>query len=155
MFKKNSLLLMTVCLIMFMISTNSYSKQKSYSMVCKAGGSMLLSLVDVLIGGRDTKLTIRFKHASQAGTTREPAPGECAWMDRPLSANEPKLLFYLTKNPITALRISKGNVIIAGTSRKQYTKGSKTLVEAVNSGRKFFIKAKNKGDFLEISQVGL
>jgi hypothetical protein len=62
-----------------------------YTMVCKGGGNMQGNFWQAKRADEPYVthvLTITFTAAPQAGSRQEPAPGTCAWVDRPLNAQE-------------------------------------------------------------------
>lgn len=63
---------------------------QSYPMVCRAGGNMYVQTAlrtdDKLV------LEVSFTRAPVSANTRMPAPGTCAWPDRPLRSSEPTKL---------------------------------------------------------------
>lgn len=74
----------------------------SYPMVCRAGGAMHGVSGDerTVIGdhplARDTRLlNIHFQRSNVGASVRQPAPGQCAWLDRGISADEPNVLVLM------------------------------------------------------------
>jgi len=72
--------------------------ETSYPLICRGGPDMKFSLS---VNNTSTTVLIRFKHASQGvgSKTRGPGwetlqPGECAWVDRGVAADEPEVIAH-------------------------------------------------------------
>ncbi len=145
-------LLISLALLAFLNVSSAFAGGKSYAMVCKGGTGMNMGVTN---RGDTAHFNISYKKAKFAGTAREPGAGECAWLDRPIAANEPSLLVFKGKNPIIRLSMGKSRVSIAGYARgNAYTPGH-TLVTAITRGNKFFLKVRRHGRQFEITKVGL
>jgi len=60
--------------------------QKSYPVVCKAGGGMI---AEVRAGNT---VRVRFDPGRQGAGSTPPSQGECAWLDRGFRSGEPNVL---------------------------------------------------------------
>ncbi|RIA56218.1 hypothetical protein [Dichotomicrobium thermohalophilum] len=60
--------------------------QKSYPVVCKAGGNMM---AEVSAGNT---VRVRFNPGRQGAGSTPPSAGECAWLDRGFRSGEPNIL---------------------------------------------------------------
>ncbi len=65
------------------------AKSPSYVLECRGGGRMFATIFNV--GNIEV---LGFRSARTAAGVRPPNAGECAWLDRPMSKNEPLRLFY-------------------------------------------------------------
>ncbi|KAF0176932.1 MAG: hypothetical protein IV086_18995 [Hyphomonadaceae bacterium] len=95
--------------------------QQAYPLACRGGGDMRITISPrTAYGGlvrspadcerragapldcrltrmtwlEATDVTIHFAHAPQAGAVASPGPGQCAWLDRPMHANEASILAF-------------------------------------------------------------
>jgi len=109
-----SIMLFVVCMGCTWIS--GAIAQTGYVMVCKGGGDMVGTIRQDYNHGAvnlpdfvDTRFTIVFKASPQAASRQEPAPGTCAWVDRPLSSQEQQHM-YLSYWRHKALGVSLINV---------------------------------------------
>jgi hypothetical protein len=59
---------------------------ESYPMICKPGGNLKLWFPGEQIDG--------FTKSPHAASQQPPGPGQCAWLDRPISANEPDYISF-------------------------------------------------------------
>lgn len=70
------------------------SAANDYTVVCNSDGNMKTNYIEshnVGSGQRDRvriRLEFQFKKAPTAAGVRQPAPGECAWVDRPFNTKE-------------------------------------------------------------------
>jgi len=62
------------------------SAQKSYPVVCKAGGNMT---AEVSAGNT---VRVRFNAGDKGASARPPRQGQCAWLDRAFRSGEPSVL---------------------------------------------------------------
>jgi hypothetical protein len=58
---------------------------QSYPMVCKGGGSMQVKILNA----KHATMNISFRKSRNPASSIPPGPGECAWLDRAISAQEP------------------------------------------------------------------
>jgi hypothetical protein len=71
----------------------SGQEPQSYPILCAGGGDTQLAFALFVDGNDDLAFSWRFNKAS-GGATRGLRPGECAWTDRPVSAEEPDVLRF-------------------------------------------------------------
>lgn len=64
------------------------ARATSYPLVCRGGGGLRFALQSGVLGVAGTMWSIEFTRAAGAGLASL-APGQCAWMDRPVSSGEP------------------------------------------------------------------
>lgn len=82
-FKK--LWILPVLLIAF---TMSYAEARSFKMECRAGGQVKI------FAKNQSYITLHYIFKSSDGPASAGLePGECAWLDRPVSPNEPHLIY--------------------------------------------------------------
>ena len=95
--------------------------------------------------------TIHFVKAPKAAGQHAPGPGQCAWLDRPITNTEPAVLVFQRKgrNPIWQLDFSLGNVALKSADSKEFS-----LLNAVHKGEQVILKAKRDGDVFKITKVG-
>ena len=65
--------------------------EQSYVLTCR-GGAGMLAIADQRVSNPHIFVEITYKRASQGAGSQAPAPGKCAWMDRPVSKSEPTVL---------------------------------------------------------------
>lgn len=130
-----------------------FAKDQSFTMVCQGGGGMT-AVFDRKIRFDNPDLyitTIHFAKAPKAAGQQAPGPGQCAWLDRPISSEEPALLVFQRKgnNPVWQLDFSMGNIVLKSADREEFA-----LLNAVHRGEQIIIKAKRDGDVFRITNVG-
>lgn len=128
---------------------------KSYPMLCKAGGSARLTL------GTLAQPVLRMNYTFRKGSrpaTAGLSGGECTWMDRGISADEPGMMTIDTRGVQLNVDIMAGagqsiNVRVGGDPQKSATLNR--LIQAVRSGREFQVYAYNdkQGHFV-ITRIG-
>jgi hypothetical protein len=105
------------------------SAQRAYTMICKGGGSMN-GLYE--FNAASGELTINFQRADAA--TNNPPAGNCSWVDRRISPQEPAVLKYQTNN-LTAIN---------------------NLINSVQSGKLFYVQCyNNRQGQMVITRLGL
>jgi hypothetical protein len=130
---------------------------KSYPMVCRGGGNM--SAMYGRAGG-ETVLSIKFERSPHADNDQHPGPGQCAWLDRPLSAEEQLDLRYTSKNnKITNLTIKKGKMDVLKYEGNDGGRNLKVLIDAVHKGQLFNLMVRRDktpwgSPYLKITSVG-
>ena len=144
-----------LCLSLF--ASSLIAGSKSYPMVCRGGGNMSAMYAR---GSDETVLQITFERSPHGDNQQHPGPGQCAWLDRPLSPEEKLTLEYKSKkNKITNLTIRKGTIQVL---RYEGNDGGRTLqylIEAVHGGKLFNIQAARAktpwgSPYLKITRVG-
>ena len=64
------------------------ARTESYPLVCRGGGGLKFALQSGVLGVAGTMWSMEFSRAAGAGPASL-EPGQCAWMDRPVSPGEP------------------------------------------------------------------
>jgi hypothetical protein len=140
-----------ICLLAFLVVQPLAAK--SYPMVCKGGGEMVVRFSHVKDSGgfHSTSVAIEFKKSRAAASGSEPAPGHCAWVDRPISAEEPSMLAY-------APGAGKDFYFDFKADSWQLTKtedaGLEQILNALRRGGKFYVRCHREGKFLRVDGVG-
>jgi hypothetical protein len=128
-------------------------KKKSYTLICKGGAGMSASFErKIRFNKADLYITkIRFVKALKAAGKAKPAAGQCAWFDRPISANEPSVLQFTRhdKNPIYQLSIKRNNMRLVSAKPSELQ-----LINAVYNSKEFIVQARRDKDVLKITKVG-
>lgn len=133
------------------------NERRSYMMTCRGGGSMN---VQIKTFGQN-QLIMNFDKAAQAATQAPIQPGQCAWQDRALRAEEPTTMIYPTEglslnldfnpasNRLSELQISNNRGNRNSTPEK--------LLNQIRSGQPFFVQAHRSDDgrSFTITHVGL
>lgn len=76
---------------MTLLCSQAAAQQQSWPLRCRGGGNMLVQIQEE---APHLQVSISFRKASRSAEGSAPGPGECAWIDRPLSANEPSKLVH-------------------------------------------------------------
>lgn len=126
--------------------------QVSYTLVCRGGGNMVLSVGSAgAVDGRPVSVVgIDFTRATQSATAAPVGQGQCAWLDRPLNSAEPTRLVYNANNTTlhVALRAERAGAFVeaghggVGDGATNFS----TLWNAIRDGREFRVEAYNAGD---------
>jgi hypothetical protein len=144
-----------LCLSLF--ASSVIAQSKSYPMVCRGGGNMSAMYGR---GDGESVFAITFERSPYADNQQHPGPGQCAWLDRPLSQEEQLELRYTNKkNRITNLTIKKGAILVRKYEGNDGGQDLKYLIEAVHEGRLFNIQATRAKTpwgslYLKITRVG-
>lgn len=145
------------------------AEPRSYPMICKAGGDMLLAHDHGNQWGGHVR--VRFKKARQGASVRPPRAGECAWLDRGVRANEPKRLafFFNNKQPFNTVLLCNANGCryrsTRSESNKMSARVSKYLLDAIQNGKTFHVHVYNcenerychqsiPGKYFQITRIG-
>jgi hypothetical protein len=143
------------CLSLF--ASSAIAASKSYPMVCRGGGNM--SAMYGRVGG-ESIFAITFDRSPHADNQQHPGPGQCAWLDRPLSPEEQLELRYTNnKNRISNLTIRKGKIEVLQYEGDNGGRDLRYLIEAVHEGRLFNIQATRAetpwgSPYLKVTRVG-
>jgi hypothetical protein len=140
-----------ICLLTSIIAQPVLAK--SYPMVCKGGGEMVANFSHVKARGgfHSTSLEIKFKKSPAAASVREPAPGHCAWVDRPLSGEEPTSLAYSPGSGQDFFFELKKD---GWRLDKSEDAGLEQLLEALRGGEKFYVRCHREGGYLKVDSIG-
>ena len=147
--------LAVLCLSLF--GSPSIAGSESYPMVCRGGGNMSAMYGR---GSDETVFQITFERSPHGDNQQHPGPGQCAWLDRPLSPEEQLTLEYKSKkNKISNLTVKKGTIEVLRYEGNEGGRDLKYLVEAVHGGRLFNIQATRAktpwgSPYLKITRVG-
>lgn len=161
---RQTLIMLFIASIILGYTTIGVSQQ-AYPCVCRGGGTMSLDFM-ISTYHQDVqpsqKTSVMFQKAFKSASRSLPAPGECAWMDRPISDNEPYFMqqddrgkgYYLT----LSYSANKGYSV----SRIRNTQWIKRLdnhlwnivVESIKKGSYFKVYLKNTGKaYFEVEQI--
>ena len=147
--KIGTIILCIVCMGCLLIADAS-AEPPSYPMVCKGGGNMGAEL------RTSAKfIAITFEKSPQAASRQEPAPGTCAWVDRPLSPQEPVMLGLAFQKPPDNFIIRKENITVLFDDQSFQDRNLKYLVDAIYNGRLFYVRCYNDANHIcRITQIG-
>lgn len=99
--------------VLFSFLSTGLGAAQTYPLVCKGGGEMVFIYSDyhekASTPAEQPQLTVSFKAASQSTTNAPLKNGECSWVDRPMSREEPKRLCF-TVHGYTQIAIKNGNL---------------------------------------------
>ena len=139
-------------LLATLLATPSFGAT-SYPMVCKGGGEMVAKFSHVKSRGdfHSTSLLISFKKSTAAASESEPAPGHCAWVDRPISVEEPSSLAYAPGSGQDFHFEFKGDSW--GLTRTEDA-GLEQILNAMRRGGKFYIRCHREGTYFKVDSVG-
>ena len=146
-------LALTVCLVLLALAQASFAAPKSYPMVCKGGGDMEARFSHVKASGgfHSTSLAITFKKSRAAASTSEPAPGHCAWLDRPIAGDEPSSLAYAPGASQDFSFTFKGERWTLGDTEDD---GLEYILTKMRRGELFYVRCHREVGFLRVDQVG-
>lgn len=118
----------------------------SYVLMCRGGGRMV-AFVPVKGGNIEVH---GIKKARVGATSRKPAKGECAFMDRGLSAAEPSQLLFKNKKPaLLNVKVYPGKV------DSMFQGGFNKVLYAIRGSSYFYVHVKNNRGWFEVTRVGL
>lgn len=145
-------LILTVGVMLYALPV--HSANEAYEMVCR-GGQGMVAYFNVKKGG-GYNLKIHFSKARSSANSRSPREGSCAWLDRPIKANEPARMVRHRDRPVlseTEIEIRDGKVVSIiprnhqGKARKELT----YLLPKIMNGGEFRVKVRqdfNTGYFV-------
>lgn len=130
------------------VSVNA--KPPSYVLECRGGGGMT-----AIINNTGNVNISRLRHARVAASVQPPAPGECTWLDRPMSKNEPLSLYYASRKlPFKYIYIRSNTVSFKWWNGLPIA----TVLNAIRSNKLFFVHVRKKRIYkrwkLNIERVG-
>jgi hypothetical protein len=132
------------------IASNALAAPKNYTLVCN-DVQATYSFHDRLFRGKPT-LRFFFVRASNAASQRKPDKGQCAWVDRPISAAEPGSFYFRNaNNPVTHVKITSQATTaqLMGTGRlSQIPNGGRQsraaqsllLLDAIKKAQLFYVQ---------------
>ncbi|MDH3667033.1 MAG: hypothetical protein OEN23_08905 [Paracoccaceae bacterium] len=137
--------ILAFALLVFLLAPLAAPAQTLYPMTCGVGGGMRMILSP---NGDKTTIQLRFRKARQAARVVRPAPGECAWWDRPLNAREPTLMAIEVKAELwTEFRtVGSGPASAGVVSKRSNLSDQRTanfLLDAVRRGSCFVVNTFN------------
>jgi hypothetical protein len=144
---------LTLCLVFLASVGASLAAPKSYPMVCKGGGDMEASFSHVKAKGgfHGSSLAIKFQKSRTAASSSEPAPGHCAWLDRPISREEPSSLAYAPGAAQDFSFTFKGEIWKLTDTEDE---GLKHILTKMRRGELFYLRCHREGGFLRVDHVG-
>ena len=138
--KRITFMFILVSGLVYQLGSSTAIAAESYPLVCRGGGAMTASYT--IWRGGEQAFRIRFAKARQGAGAHQPAPGECAWVDRPLNNNEPANLEFYTERGFTGIDLEmRGGNLVA----KSYGHAVvRYLAEAIGSQQLFYVRAFNE-----------
>ena len=136
--------------------TGGARQPPSYRLICRGGGDMYADYHPL---GRSQELRITFKRARQAVRDRRPGFGECAWLDRPVSAGEPATLRLVVegrRSGIHTVRLAfagKGAPYPRANIEKVQGASFDRLLVPIARAFLFQVECYNDGESLRITKV--
>jgi len=111
------------------------SAEQDYPMVCKGGGNMNLQ-----IAIEEKSIQINFAKSPQPSSRQEPAPGTCAWVDRPLSPQEPTHMTFAFEKRPEYMDIRQQNITMSLAAGNIADGNLRYLVDGVYNGKVFYVR---------------
>ncbi len=128
-----------LAVLIFALSTimpiSANAKSPSYVLECRGGGAIFARIYNV-----GSVKIYGFRRARLAASVRPPSPGECAWLDRPMSRNEPPHLSYTPRK----LPFGFVDVYPKKTSFKWRRYPITTVLKAIRNNKLFFVHVRKK-----------
>lgn len=150
--------LLLACAVGFLAGNPSLAAaNESYPMVCRGGGAMKAMYGR---GSDRTVFSIEFSRAPQGANARQPAAGECAWLDRALTPDEALELRYEHRDDrITNLSIREGSITVSRLEGSNAGRDLEYLIDGVYAGKVFNLQARKAKTpwgtyYLKITRVG-
>lgn len=126
------------------LCTQASAQGRAHTLDCISGDDMRSSLNIGTGGLSDSTLRIWFNAATRGSPQRPLSPGECAWQDRGLNADEPRQIW------IRNLRFS-GNLTVRGGQivlQSHTPPDSAALNALMRPGTPFSLRVRNEGPAL-------
>jgi hypothetical protein len=144
--------------LLALCTTAAMAEPPSYPMVCR-GGPMMRIMVNHDVNGAGipgaTAMFVYFNKAPTGASMAPPPPGSCAWLDRPLNAAEPAVLWIKSPEIAFAFQVlGNGQVVHDTTGPRLNVEGATispeahrwdSIVRAVMTGGTFEVHAYNSG----------
>ena len=128
------------------------AEPEPYPLVCRGGGAMTLLVRDE---GEGPQFIARFARAPRGASAAPPSAGECAWLDRPVSNDEPDRLFFLFYGAKFETVFSGGNAHLTFSVRRTGDEAARTQVlwahriqSAILGGEVFRVMARRSTGYL-------
>ncbi len=133
-----------------MIASYANAEPQSYPMICHGGGEMSGAWTNV------PRVIISFRKATASASQRPPGPGECAWLDRPMRADEPSHLWFsrwASRNPFSIIHMAASGVRVVGWDRRNPAVGP---LQAAMSGAVFqvYVYQHESHRWFEVTRIG-
>ncbi|HUO98560.1 MAG TPA: hypothetical protein VMU01_07815 [Rhizomicrobium sp.] len=138
--------------------TAALADPPSYPMLCRGGPGMRIMVNHDVTGSGipgATAMFVYFNKAPMPGSMGPPPPGSCTWMDRPLNAAEPAVLWIRSADIAFAFQVmGNGMVVRDATGPRLNVEGAtlspeagkwEMIVRAVMTGGTFTVHAYNAG----------
>ena len=143
-------------LSVFSIPLSQAAEPTSYPMMCKGGG-ITRAQIDAVASPPGLKATLIITKSSRPATSGLRG-GECAWMDRGISANEPSSLIINLTGVFARSIIrmdQRDNLAISFTGDARKAGQMNRLIQSVRSGQEYQVYAynDNRGHFI-VTRVG-
>ena len=139
---KNRLLMLSSLFTLLFFSTLLQAAPESYPLVCKGGGDTETNIYNSEDG---TTVLFKFKRSTR-GASSGVNKGECAWLDRGISRDEPEWLSMSFKPAHSKISIYHKNSRLS--SYKVFTWGDraseaklKKLLSSIENGNEFHVYA--------------
>jgi hypothetical protein len=142
--KANFTRLLLFCCAAVLLSPPLTGENPGYMLKCRAGGEMSGKLEDA---GNVYILYITFRKARDF---RNLQPGECAWMDRVIKADEPAEMFWWESSRPINIGVEFGHVWFYTVHNQKL----RALLNAIEKGETFYVWVRNKGKLFEIAKLG-
>lgn len=158
-----------VCLlttaILGMWTAAAVAEPKSYPLTCRGGGDMrFMFWTD---DDWDTRFRVYFRRAAKSAAEQPVPPGHCAWLDRPIGANEPDNLWIKIKNVIPKPTISADGRVVkfdygwaatSGERDRENIPVMKYVVDSILQGQTFqvhgYAKSDANGRYILVTRIG-
>lgn len=149
-----------VAVVTAFVSTAELEAQRSFPLVCRGGGDMVMRFQAVNDGGW-TQLSIFFRRGAAGGDESLRAPGECAFLDRGVAAEEPDLLVGTFRGVRTTLDVQADGQLrgydFSGTDIEKAGR-LRQVIDAVRGGDSFTLQVRIAGSgdhrYFEVVRVG-
>ena len=134
------LYIVLAAMLLLGIPTYSFAGKKSYPIVCRGGGGMH-AVIGVYRKGK-SRIIFDYKKASHGASHKKPGPGECAFLDRPISNNEPRLLHYFYKRHalVNTVTVRHKNFSVSYNKNRPEQK----ILDALHSGGLFYMHIRQR-----------
>ena len=145
--------LVVACALLTALLTTTSIAVTSYPMVCKGGGEMEAAFSHVKSRGglHSTSLLVTFRKSRAAASVTEPAPGHCAWIDRPISVEKPSSFAY---GPGSGQDFYFKFTTESWSLTETEDVGLEQIMNAMRRGEKFYIRCHREGTYFKVDTVG-
>ncbi|WP_198264395.1 hypothetical protein [sulfur-oxidizing endosymbiont of Gigantopelta aegis] len=139
---ENKSLTISMLFTLLLFSTLLQAAPQSYPLVCRGGGDNQTTIYNTQNG---TMVFYKFKRSAR-GASSGVGKGECAWLDRGISSDEPGVISMTFKKAHSKVSISQKNgklsayKVLTWGDRESYTKLNK-LMSDIKNGREFQVHA--------------